>query len=268
MTSTGLAARSIDQTDRMAEQLAARARDGADGREIVRTVERVPAALTHNLETLNKRLTELEKRPVELPTRNDNADCERQQNDRIAAIEGRIEKLETAPVPLVPATDGLAEIKDRVEFVVKRLAALDARMTEYAGRLDEVEARPHVSQDMIQQLDDGLNAKIQHMVTKHVNGALGDVRSRLVTVERASTTGQSGDSDSAKISKLASMLQSFGEMLREIETTVDQRQTDLEQLCAELSEHVTDSNVKVMQVSTRLYRALAALQSDDEERVA
>ena len=152
---------------------------------------------------------------------------------------------------------------DQGIFLTKRINALEARVAE-------LEARPVVSEDMLRQLNDALHAKMQAIIEQQVNKALGDLRSRLVTVEKKSTsvTTTAQDPDSAKLTRLATMLQSFGEMVRDIETNVDTRHSDLEQRYAELAEHITDNNLKVMKMSTRLYRALAALEHDDEGKDA
>jgi uncharacterized coiled-coil protein SlyX len=152
---------------------------------------------------------------------------------------------------------------DQGMFLAKRINALEARVAD-------LEARPVVSDETLKQLNDALHAKLQTLIEQRVNKALGDLRSRVVTIEKNSTsvTTTNQDPDSTKMTRLATMLQSFGEMVREIETTVDQRQTDLEQRYAELAEHITDNNLQVMKMSTRLYRALAALEHDDEKEVA
>jgi len=152
---------------------------------------------------------------------------------------------------------------DQGIFLTKRINALEARVAE-------LESRPVVSEDMLRQLNDALHAKMQAIIEQQVNKALGDLRSRLVTVEKKSTsvTTTAQDPDSAKLTRLATMLQSFGEMVRDIETNVDTRHSDLEQRYAELAEHITDNNLKVMKMSTRLYRALAALEHDDEGKDA
>ena len=231
-----------------------------DGNEVVRTVERVPAALTHNLETLNQRITDLEKRPVPLTTHPEDSDETRQQRDRIAEIERQLAEAISSPPAVIPQDDDLS---DRVEFVVKRLAALESRLTEYAGRLDEIAARPHISEETIRQLDDGLNAKIRTMIESHVNKAMGDVRSRLVTVERNATTVIEGEPQSKQLAKLADVVRNFGECVKTVESDFDERIAHVEQMYAEVAEHITDNNLKTMQLSTRLYRALKALEQDD-----
>jgi uncharacterized coiled-coil protein SlyX len=152
---------------------------------------------------------------------------------------------------------------DQGIFLTKRINALEARVAE-------LEARPVVSEDMLRQFNDAFNARVDAIVEQKVNKALGDLRSRLVTVEKKSTsvTTTAQDPDSAKLTRFATLLHSFGEMVRDVETTVDRRQTDLEQRYAELAEHITDNNLKVMKMSTRLYRALAALEHDDEGKDA
>lgn len=200
-------------------------------------------------------------------------------DDRIAEIERRLGELEARepeqlPVPagfdfdaierqLIESVSQQAAPSDQMGFVVKRLEAIEGRLTELAARVDELDARPHVSEDTIRQLDDGLNAKINHMIEKHANRALGDIRSRLVTIERNTTTTVAGsDPDSAKLAKLAEIVSSLGSYVSEIESTVEQRHGALEQQYAELAEHITDTNLKTMKLSTRLYRALQALEHD------
>src|SRR5210317_1718298 len=130
---------------------------------------------------------------------------------------------------------------DQGIFLTKRINALEARVAE-------LEARPVVSEDMLRQFNDAFNARVDAIVEQKVNKALGDLRSRLVTVEKKSTsvTTTAQDPDSAKLTRFATLLHSFGEMVRDVETTVDRRQTDLEQRYAELAEHITDNNLKVM----------------------
>ena len=151
---------------------------------------------------------------------------------------------------------------DQGLFLAKRCKQLE-------DRIAELEDRPVVSDDTLKQLNDALHAKLQTLIEKKVNAALGDLRSRVIAVEKNSTSlTTQQDPDSAKLTRLAAMLQSFGEMVREIETSVDQRQTEIEQQHAELREHITENNLQVMKMSTRLYRALAALEHDDEGKAA
>jgi len=207
-------------------------------------------------------------------------------DDRIAEIERRLAGLEgSVPAEVGPdpvMVEQLRELRDEVGalaarepvsretlgddqglFLTKRINAIEARVAD-------LEARPVVSDETLKQLNDALHAKLQTLIEQRVNKALGDLRSRVVTIEKNSTSVMTTnqDPDSAKITRLATMMQSFGELIREVETTVDQRQTDLEQRYAELAEHITDNNLQVMKMSTRLYRALAALEHDDEEKVA
>jgi len=150
---------------------------------------------------------------------------------------------------IVPVDD------DRMGFVVKRLNAIEARLTE-------LESRPYLSPEDIRQLGDGLNTKIKGMIEKHVNSALGDVRSRLVTVERNTTTNTAGEPQSAQLAKLAEMVRNFGELVQTVERDFDGRIAHVEQMYAEVAQHISDTNLKTLQLSTRLYRALQALESD------
>ena len=203
--------------------------------------------------------------------------------DRIAEIERRLGEVENRapeqlPVPFDAETlerdlieavsrnmeDG--DSSDRLEFIVKRLNSIEARQTEMLSRLDNLEARPHISEETIRQLDDGLNAKIQHLVESKVAGALGDLRSRVISVERNTTSvTTTADPDSAKLGKLSEIVASLGSYVTEIETSVETRHTDLEQRYRELAEHITDNNLQTMKLSTRLYRALAALENDEAD---
>ena len=152
---------------------------------------------------------------------------------------------------------------DRVEFLAKRINALEARIVT-------LENRPHVSEETINSLNDALHAKMQSIIEKQVNKALGDLRSRVVTIEKSSNsvTTTKSDPDSAKLGRIAEIVQSLGGYVREIETTVEHKHTELEQRYAELAEHITDNNLQTMKLNTRLYRALAALEHDDEGKDA
>ena len=72
------------------------------------------------------------------------------------------------------------------------------------------------------------------------------------------------DPDSDKLCRISEIVGSLGTYVRDIESTVDQRHSELEQRYAELAEHITDNNLQVMKMNTRLYRALAALEHDEE----
>lgn len=152
---------------------------------------------------------------------------------------------------------------DRVEFLAKRINAIEARLIS-------LENRPHVSEETINSLNDALHAKMQSIIEQQVNRALGDLRSRVVTIEKTSNsvTTHKTDPDSAKLGRIAEIVQSLGGYVREIETTVEHKHTELEQRYAELAEHITDNNLQTMKLNTRLYRALAALEHDDEGKVA
>src|SRR6056300_72353 len=152
---------------------------------------------------------------------------------------------------------------DRVEFLAKRINALEARIVT-------LENRPHISEETINSLNDALHAKMQSIIEKQVNKALGDLRSRVVTIEKSSNsvTTTKNDPDSAKLGRIAEIVQSLGGYVREIETTVEHKHTELEQRYAELAEHITDNNLQTMKLNTRLYRALAALEHDDEGKDA
>ena len=152
---------------------------------------------------------------------------------------------------------------DQGIFLTKRINALEARVAE-------LEARPVVSEDMLRQLNDALHAKMQAIIEQQVNKALGDLRSRVVTIEKSSNsvTTTKSDPDSAKLGRIAEIVQSLGGYVREIETTVEHKHTELEQRYAELAEHITDNNLQTMKLNTRLYRALAALEHDDEGKDA
>jgi uncharacterized coiled-coil protein SlyX len=151
---------------------------------------------------------------------------------------------------------------DQGMFLAKRCKQLE-------DRIAELEARPVVSDDTLKQLNDALHAKLQTLIERQVTAALGDLRSRLVTVERKSTSVTTQqDPDSAKLTRLAAMMHSFGEMVKEIESSVDQRQTDIEQRYAELAEYITDNNIKVMKLAGKLHGAMQALEADDEGKAA
>jgi uncharacterized coiled-coil protein SlyX len=152
---------------------------------------------------------------------------------------------------------------DQGIFLTKRINALEARVAE-------LEARPVVSEDMLRQFNDAFNARVDAIVEQKVNKAMGDVRSRLVTVEKKSTslTTTAQDPDSTKITRLATLMQSFGEVVRDVENSFEQRCAELDQKYAEISEHITETNLKIMQLMTKLYRALAALEHDDEGKDA
>ena len=153
-------------------------------------------------------------------------------------------------------------------FLIKRVENAEARLTELGNRVDGI---PHVSEDTLRQLDDGLNAKIQHMVEKHVNSALGDLRRRVVALERKSqavATASEGEPQSAQLAKLAEAVQSFGKYVATVETDLEERVAAVEQLYAELSENMTENNLKVMKVNVRLFKALKALEYDDEGKAA
>ena len=49
-------------------------------------------------------------------------------------------------------------------FLVKRLESIEGRLTELAHRVDGIESRPHISDETMAQLGDGMNSKIQHLV--------------------------------------------------------------------------------------------------------
>ena len=50
-----------------------------------------------------------------------------------------------------------------------------------------------------------------------------------------------------------------------IEQTVVGRHDELEQRYAELAEHITEMNLKVLRVNTRFYKALKALEHDEAD---
>jgi len=155
---------------------------------------------------------------------------------------------------------------DQGLFLAKRCQQLEAKLTEAEARLAELEARPTVSEDTIRQFDDAFNSKVNTLVEKRVNAALGDLRSRVVSVEKKSTSlTTQQDPESAKISRLASLMQSFGEYIKEVETSVEKRQTDIENAHAQLAEYITDNNVKVMKLASKLHAAMQALETDVDE---
>lgn len=184
-------------------------------------------------------------------------------------VMGRIEKIERALNELeFPSSDQ----SDRVMFLAKRLDALESRQTEWSHRLDEVEGRPHISAETVRQLNDGLNEKFKHMIEKLVNAAMGDVRSRLVSVERTVEAPRAitGGEDAAKLSRLAEMLAALGKYVQTIERDLDQRNQDVERLYAEMSEHmvtvndhISDINSGALLMKTRMYRALKALETEE-----
>lgn len=186
-----------------------------------------------------------------------------------AVLEPREVVKETVVREELPAevANQIANMADRLEFLAKTVNALDGRMTELGARVQDVESRPHLSEQTVRELMDGLNTRFKSLVEKLVNGAMGDVRSRLVSIER-NGGGAGIDPDSEKLSRLAETISALSKYVREIETTVEDRHADLERKYAEIAEHLTDVNVKTMKVSTRLYRALKALEVDPEERGA
>lgn len=196
---------------------------------------------------------------------------------RIGAIESRLSELEGSfndlgqrfdeidlTVPVVTVTEDKSNPSrddDRIEFIAKRINAIESRIVQ-------LENRPYVSEETVQGLNDALHAKMQSIIEKTVNRSLGDLRSRVVTIEKTSSsvTHSEGerDADSTKLARIAEIVQSLGGYVREIESTVVERHDELEQRYAELAEHITDNNLKTMQLNTRLYRALAALEHDEE----
>ena len=150
-------------------------------------------------------------------------------------------------------------------FLIKRIESIEARLTEQGGRVDGIENRPHVSEETLKQLDDGLNAKIKHLVEKHVNSALGDLRQRLIALEKAAKTitHEPGEPQSSQVAKLADAIHSFGKYVSTVESDLEARVAAVEQIHAELAENITDNNLKLMKVNTRLYKALKALEYDE-----
>ena len=179
---------------------------------------------------------------------------------RLDEIGQRLTEIPTALVEVQPAEPVSRETidNDRVEFLAKRINAIEARIVT-------LENRPHVSEETINSLNDALHAKMQSIIEQQVNRALGDLRSRVVTIEKTSNsvTTHKTDPDSAKLGRIAEIVQSLGGYVREIETTVECKHTELEQRYAELAEHITDNNLQTMKLNTRLYRALAALEHDE-----
>ena len=199
-----------------------------------------------------------------------NGDCPNEA--RIGKIEARLtdfgkrlDEIDLSVPVARPAEDVSRETidNDRVEFLAKRINAIEARIVT-------LENRPHVSEETINSLNDALHAKMQAIIEQQVNRALGDLRSRVVTIEKTSNsvTTHKTDPDSAKLGRIAEIVQSLGGYVREIETTVEHKHTELEQRYAELAEHITDNNLQTMKLNTRLYRALAALEHDDEGKAA
>ena len=208
-------------------------------------------------------------------------------DDRIGAIERRLDAIEN----VVPDDGGpdwrleekILNLQDEVAALARReptvpretigddqAAFIARRLNALEGRIADLEARPVVSDETLQQLNDALHAKLQTLIEQQVNRALGDLRSRVVTIEKSSNsvTTTASDPDSAKITRLAAMLQSFGEMIRDIETTVSQRQDDIEQRYAEMAANITDNNVKVLKLASKLHGAMQALEHDDEGKAA
>lgn len=212
-------------------------------------------------------------------TREHYVEVECPNDARIAEIERRLSSLESRPEPeqlpvpfdvgqierdLIEAVSRETSASDQMQFVIKRLNTIEARQTEMFARLDNLENRPHISEETIRQLDDGLNVKIQHMIEKHVNGAMGEVRSRLIKIERSAPTSDS-EAPSGQVAKLAQAIKSFGEYVERVENDLEGRVSAVEQMCAEVSEHITETNLSTMKLSTRLYRALKALDHDEAD---
>ena len=163
---------------------------------------------------------------------------------------------------------------ERIEFLIRRLEAIESRLTEMGARLDEVEARPQVSEKTLKELMDGINTRFKALVEKLVNAAMGDVKSRLVTVERSVEKGVPvGDNsrDSDKLNRLAQIVSSLGSYVNDIESTVENRNEDLERRYAEMSEHMANVNDHIatinadaLRMKTRMYRALKALDVDED----
>jgi uncharacterized coiled-coil protein SlyX len=175
--------------------------------------------------------------------------------------DGQVVKMDAAP------------IAERVEFLIRRLESIESRLTEMGARLEEVEGRPQVSEKTLRELMDGINTRFKSLVEKLVNAAMGDVKSRLVTVERTvekgvpATNGGEGD----KLNRLAQIVSSLGAYVNDIEGTVEARNEDLERRYAEMSEHmatvndhIATINADALRMKTRMYRALKALDVDED----
>lgn len=154
------------------------------------------------------------------------------------------------------------------EHLLQRIEFLAKKVDKLAARLEAVEARPHITEDTVKQLNDGLNVKFQTLIEKLVNKALGDVRSRLVTVERTieKVPAKAGsEPESAQLTRIGEIVHSLGKCVGTIQGDFDKRTDDLEQRYAEMFEHVTSINADVLRTKTMFHEALKAFQPKDQD---
>lgn len=162
--------------------------------------------------------------------------------------------------------------ESRVDFLIRKIDNLEARLNSLVDNVTALEARPHVSEEMIVQLNDGLTGRFTAQIEQLVNQAMGDLRSRVVTIERTYSVPSTGqDPDSAKLTKLGQIVDSLADYVKSFEVAVDDRHDDLERRYAEIAEHIAAVNKNILNVTTetmrmkgKLLRAVTALEANED----
>ena len=128
MTATGRAARSTKQTREIADALAARARDGENGKSIERIIETLPDDVRAAIDDLRSRVKALEDKPAPLIPKQP-ANDPTQLPLAIGKIMERIEALEDR-------NDAGAELYEGMAGALRMVADLSKRMESNRARAD------------------------------------------------------------------------------------------------------------------------------------
>ena len=154
-----------------------------------------------------------------------------------------------------------AELDERVGFLIRTLQSYESRLIAVESRLVDVEARPHLSENTVRELMDGINTRFHEKIKELVAASNGELRSQISVLKTSSVAKTEPASD--QLAKLAGIVKATGEYVRSFEQSVEQHNADLEEKYAAIAAHLDSTNSDVVRVKTMVYRLAAAVREDE-----
>ena len=154
-----------------------------------------------------------------------------------------------------------AELEERIGFMVRTLQSYEGRLTTVEARLQDVEARPHLSEATVRELMDGINTRFHEKIKELVASSNGDLRSQISVLKTTNSISRP-EPASEQLAKLASIVKATGEYVRSFEQSVEQHNADLEEKYAAITSHLESTKGDVLKVKTMVYRLAAAVRED------
>lgn len=156
-----------------------------------------------------------------------------------------------------------AQYEQQMGFLIKTLQSYESRLIAVEARVEDVEARPHLSEATVRELMTGINTRFHDKIKELVAQSNGDMRSQITALKSTAVTRQT-EPASDQLAKLSRLIDSVGDYVKTFERTVEDQNSALEEKYAAIAAHLQQTNGDVMKVKTMVYRLAAAVREPED----